>query len=89
MDSTIDIAQSLIRIPQVITVAELTLGLVLALLIFVLIGHVLHGLGRQTILYKAKPPVKNWNRRFYPVIILLFVILAGLLLWLQHYKTQL
>lgn len=89
MDSTIDIAQSLIRIPQVITVAELTLGLVLALLIFVLIGHVLHGLGQQTILYKAKPPVKNWNRRFYPAISLLLVIIAVLLLWLQHYRASL
>lgn len=89
MNSALDIAQSVIHYPQVVTVAQLALGIVLALLIIVLLAHILHSIGRRTILYRAKPPVKNWSKRFYPTIILMFVLISGLLLWLQYYSAHL
>ncbi|HEX4662157.1 MAG TPA: hypothetical protein VH144_00920 [Candidatus Saccharimonadales bacterium] len=89
MNSALDIAQSVIRIPQVIAVAQVALGIVLVILTIVLLTHISYSVGHQTLLYRKKQPVKHWNRRFYPVLTVLFLLIAGLLTWLQSYKSHL
>ncbi len=59
-------------------------GLSILLLVVIIILHTLHLLGTQTLLYRTRPPVAGWSKRFYPAC--LFMIVA-LLLMMQLLNT--
>lgn len=86
---TLSLSTELLRMPQVVAAAQMFLGFAVLILLVILAAHIFTQLGRKAFLYRKKPPVDGWNRRFYPAITALLVFVVGLLWWLQSYRNSL
>lgn len=54
----------------------LVIYVVIAALILLIVLHSLYGFTRDMPLYRRRPPVDGWNRRFYPAAVMLLMLLA-------------
>lgn len=57
-----------------------SLFLVIGILVVLVLLHVLYYLGQRSPIYRRKPPVANWSRRFFPALFGLVVALL-LVIW--------
>lgn len=86
---SLSLSTDFLRMPQITSATQLFLGVVVLLLIIILAAHTFVLLGRHTFLYRKKPPVNGWNKRFYPAIAALLAFVSGLLWALHVYRSTL
>lgn len=81
-----DTLHTLLQYPAVHGVVFLAIAC-LALVVGVLVVagglHMLHTLGRRTILYKKRQPPSDWGKRFYPANAALILFIVVLMVWLR------
>ena len=75
------ILQELVQFPEFRLALELLRGILIAsvgVLAVLALFHTLYFLGQKSPMYRRKPPVDGWNRRFYNMLLFLIIVLLVL-----------